>query len=98
MVRNFTPTALLQKTGLSQGSVTICSCRALLTDNNGIGTGLGNLLVLDIDALHQLSYRLLPHKNYLAQAHGRGVLEHEGRYYWYGEDKNGETFKPFRVL
>ena len=28
------------------------------------------------------------------QAHGGGVMEHNGVYYWYGEDKNGETFKP----
>lgn len=31
------------------------------------------------------------------QAHGGGILEHDGRYYWYGEDKNGETFKPWSL-
>ena len=27
----------------------------------------------------------------LIQAHGGCVMEHEGRYYWYGEDKSGPT-------
>ena len=33
-----------------------------------------------------------------AQAHGGGVMEHNGMYYWYGEDKNGETFKPWSIM
>ena len=32
------------------------------------------------------------------QAHGGGVMEHSGMYYWYGEDKNGETFKPWSIM
>ena len=32
------------------------------------------------------------------QAHGGGVMEHNGMYYWYGEDKNGETFKPWSIM
>ena len=27
----------------------------------------------------------------LIQAHGGMILEHEGMYYWYGENKNGAT-------
>lgn len=32
------------------------------------------------------------------QAHGGGVMEHNGMYYWYGEDKNGETLKPWSIM
>jgi hypothetical protein len=44
--------------------------------------------------------QFLPDKNWQdtegqpINAHGGGVLFHEGRYYWYGEYKTGKTFLP----
>jgi beta-galactosidase len=31
------------------------------------------------------------------QAHGGGILYHNGRYYWYGEDKNGPTISGDKI-
>jgi len=32
------------------------------------------------------------------QAHGGGVIKHNGRWYWYGEDKNADTSPPGKTM
>ena len=32
------------------------------------------------------------------QAHGGGVMEWNGKYYWYGEDKSGETYRHWSLM
>lgn len=33
----------------------------------------------------------------LIQAHGGGILFHEGVFYWYGENKDGPTYTAFSL-
>ena len=36
-------------------------------------------------------------KPWIMQAHGGGVMYHDGIYYWYGENKAGATYTAYSL-